>query len=153
MPNSAFSLVDNPIDKSILETSSMNCWGSSSTLDPYNVGRFIRVKSLKWKSIVVTCCRWQGTSSQLAWAVIAWDWTVEAWENWIRETLISPSVKGGGLTGSWSTLSSPSSGETCSPRGGALALAIYCSSFPATFLRVFMFPIRLIIGLDAKEHH
>ena len=57
MANSYFSLVDNPIAKNILEASSMNYWGSSSTLDPDKVGGFIRVKPLKREAIIVTLIR------------------------------------------------------------------------------------------------
>ena len=35
----------------------MNYWGSSSTLDPYKVGGFIRVKPLKREAIIVTLIR------------------------------------------------------------------------------------------------
>ena len=71
----------------------------------------------------------------------------------MRASLISPSVKDGGLTRAWSTLASSSSWGTSSPWGRAPALAISFSSLQAAFLRVFMIPIITTIELDAKSHN
>ena len=109
--------------------------------------------SLRREAIVEICWYGRGTTYRSACAVIAWDWTMAVWANWMKATLISPFVKGGELSGACYILASSSSGGTCSPRRGAPTLVVSFSSLCSTFLRVFILPIIAILRLDVIAHY
>lgn len=141
-------------------------WGFSPTFDPMNIGRFILVKYLKWEAIVLTCWGIGDPTSRFIYVVIAWNWVVMilSWEvlHWAKlrkDDLFSPSVIGGGLTGTWSPNRRFFSGGTLLPYGGAwlswgggLALEISSLTLHAAALLVFIPTYNHNMRFRWKEH-